>query len=447
MGTTRKKTHQQYVDELYVINPNIEAVEQYVNSNTKILHRCKIDGYEWHVKPLHTLHRRGCPKCSNHIPHTLESFKNVLGCVNANIIIIDDNYINNKTPILVQCKNDHHIWKATPNSLLRGSTCPVCANKIIGDAPDYKNSIWASTHREYFSQFLSEEQMKSYTPHSCKKVYAICPDCGNRKYIVIEQLLNQGLGCICGDGQSYPNKFVYNVLRQLNINVKPEYTPLWNEKVRYDDYLLDYNIIIENHGLQHYQEASSFTRHTLFDEQRNDNLKQQLALEHGVQYYVVLDCRESSAEWLKQSIMRSVLPQLLDFREEDINWQQADEYAICNLVKVSAELFNEGKTVTDIANELQVAKPTVARWLKRAKQFGWCQYTPKSITRAVYCIELNESFPSIAAASRELHIWATSIINCLKGRWQHTISSSTKEKLHWLYVEDAISLGYINNTK
>lgn len=41
MGTTRKKTHQQYVNELSMINPSIEVVEQYMNSNTKIKHRCR----------------------------------------------------------------------------------------------------------------------------------------------------------------------------------------------------------------------------------------------------------------------------------------------------------------------------------------------------------------------------------------------------------------------
>ena len=447
MGTTRKKTHQQYVNELSMINSNIEVIEQYINSNTKIKHRCKIDGHEWYVKPLHTLNGRGCPKCTNHIPHTLDSFKQALQLTNSGIEVIDSNYVNNKTPILVKCKIDHHTWRATPNALLRGSNCPVCANKTIGNAPDYKNSIWASVHRSYFEQFLSEEQMQSHTPYSCKKVYAICPDCGCRKHIVVEQLLTQGLGCICGDGQSYPNKFVYNILKQLDINVKPEYVPLWNRNIRYDDYLLDYDVIIENHGAQHYKSSLSLTRRTLSEEQQNDTIKQQLALEHGVKHYVVLDCRESSVEWIKQSIMQSVLPKLLEFRAEDINWTQANEYATCSLVKLSAELFNEGKTIACIADKFQVTKPTVTRWLKKADQLGWCKYTPRPKVKSVYCNELNKIFPSIVAASKELNIWGTSIINCLKGRWDYTIDPSTKDKLHWSYVEDATFTDCKNNTK
>ena len=183
----RRKTHEEYVKEVAEINPDIEVVDRYINDNTKIKHRCKRDGYEWYAKPNHILQGRGCPKCCNHIPYTLESFKSALFVVNNAMEVIDEKYINNKTPILVKCKIDGHIWRTTPNALLKGANCPVCAGKTIGRAPEYKNSIWSSQYRDYFSKFLSEEQMKKYMPNSCKKDWATCPDCGKQKYIIIEQ--------------------------------------------------------------------------------------------------------------------------------------------------------------------------------------------------------------------------------------------------------------------
>ena len=435
----RRKTHEEYVKGVAEINPDIEVVDRYINDNTKIKHRCKRDGYEWYAKPNHILQGRGCPKCCNHIPYTLESFKSALFVVNNAMEVIDEKYINNKTPILVKCKIDGHIWRTTPNALLKGANCPVCAGKTIGRAPEYKNSIWSSQYRDYFSKFLSEEQMKKYMPNSCKKDWATCPDCGKQKYIIIEQLLYQGIGCMCGDGQSFPNKFVYNILTQLNINVKPEYVPPWNKKIRYDDYLPDYNLIIENHGGQHYEKCN-LTRRTLFEEQQNDKIKQNFALTNGIKYYVVIDCRKSSLDWIKTSIMNSILPQILNFTENDIDWNQANEYATSNLIKKSAYLFNDGKTISEISNLLCVAKPTVARWLKTATSFGWCNYIPKNKTRTIYCVELNKIFNSIKSASDELGIWETSIINCLRGRWKYTIVPNTKEKLHWLYIEDMINI-------
>lgn len=60
---SRKKTHEEYVVEVAAINPNIEVVEEYINAKTKILHRCKIDGYEWYAIPYDILCGTGCPNC------------------------------------------------------------------------------------------------------------------------------------------------------------------------------------------------------------------------------------------------------------------------------------------------------------------------------------------------------------------------------------------------
>lgn len=58
------KTHEQYVEELKEINPNIIPLEKYQNSLTPIKHKCLIDNYEWDVRPSQVLRGFGCPKCS-----------------------------------------------------------------------------------------------------------------------------------------------------------------------------------------------------------------------------------------------------------------------------------------------------------------------------------------------------------------------------------------------
>lgn len=63
----RRKTQEEYVAEASIVNPNIEVLGRYINSNTKILHRCKIDGYEWNAYPTHILSGHGCPVCVNKI--------------------------------------------------------------------------------------------------------------------------------------------------------------------------------------------------------------------------------------------------------------------------------------------------------------------------------------------------------------------------------------------
>ena len=59
-----RKSQEQYVKELFNVNPNIEVVAKYINTDTPILHKCKLCGHLWNVKPNHTLSGHGCPVCN-----------------------------------------------------------------------------------------------------------------------------------------------------------------------------------------------------------------------------------------------------------------------------------------------------------------------------------------------------------------------------------------------
>jgi hypothetical protein len=330
----------------------------------------------------------------------------------------------------------------SPGVLLQNNGCPVCGKHVIGGAPLYTNTIWASKYKDFFSNFMTDEQMKNIMPHSGKKISLSCPYCGTIKDISPANLVNCGFGCMCGDGQSFPNKFVYNVLVQLGINVKTEYSPKWASPLRYDDYLIDYNIIIENHGIQHYAE-SPLTVRTLHEEQEHDMLKYNLAQQNGVCDYIVIDCRRTTLNWIKNSIMQSKLPRILCFSESDIDWVQALQYATHSLIKTSAEMFNEGSNIKDIAAELQKTEATIREWLKRAHQIGWCTYQPK-VSQSIYCIEMDTLFATKRKAAKDTRTSVASIINNLNGTYSYAGRHPlTNEKLHWLNKDDAIQQKYI----
>ena len=84
-----KKTHEQYVEELNSINPNIEIIGEYVNYKTKILHKCRICKYEWLASPASILHNGGCPKCSKVAKKTHEEYVKLLEQINPNIEVIE----------------------------------------------------------------------------------------------------------------------------------------------------------------------------------------------------------------------------------------------------------------------------------------------------------------------------------------------------------------------
>ena len=60
----RRLTHEEFVNRMREINNDIEILGEYINANTKIKVRCKIDGYEWEATPNNLLSGNGCPKCN-----------------------------------------------------------------------------------------------------------------------------------------------------------------------------------------------------------------------------------------------------------------------------------------------------------------------------------------------------------------------------------------------
>ena len=443
---SKRKTHEEYVRDVAQINPNIEVLGMYIDVKTSILHRCKIHNYEWLAKPNNILSGKGCKLCayeraSNRLKKTHDQYLQGLYNIFPTIKPIEK-YNGDSVKIWHECLVCKHKWQVAPGVLLQNKGCPVCGKHVIGSAPYYTNSIWASKYKDFFSNFMTDEQMKSIMPHSGKKIPLSCPNCGRIKNISPANLVDYGFGCMCGDGQSFPNKFIYNVLLQLGINVEPEYSPPWASPLRYDDYLIDYNILIENHGIQHYEESPRTTR-TLKEEQDNDMLKYNLAKQNGVCDYIIIDCKRTTLDWIKKSIMQSKLPEILHFSETDIDWIKALQYATHSLIKTSAEMFNKGVEINVIADKLQKDKGTIRQWLKRATQIGWCEYTPKQ-PQPIYCIEMSALFTTKNKAAKETHTSVASIINNLNGVYSYAgRHPQTNEKLHWISKTDAIQQKYL----
>ena len=132
----RRKTHEKYVEEVAIKNKNIEVVGQYANAETKILHMCLIDGYEWYAKPANILSGKGCPKCAGNLQLTTSEYLSRLSVVNPNIEAIED-YVTAKTKILHKCKIDGYEWYVEPSSTLQGCGCPQCAGNIKRSHEEY----------------------------------------------------------------------------------------------------------------------------------------------------------------------------------------------------------------------------------------------------------------------------------------------------------------------
>ena len=62
---SHKKLRETFKEEMKEINPNIEILSEYINWDTKLKCRCKIDGYEWYGRPSVLLYGGGCKICGH----------------------------------------------------------------------------------------------------------------------------------------------------------------------------------------------------------------------------------------------------------------------------------------------------------------------------------------------------------------------------------------------
>lgn len=104
--------------------------KKYINSRTKLMWQCS-EGHVWMADPTR-INRRGhwCAKC--------EVNKTRLGIFKMREIAekkggkcLSNNYTNNRVKLIWKCVKGH-IWKTTPQLIMKGHWCPTCGNKLKG---------------------------------------------------------------------------------------------------------------------------------------------------------------------------------------------------------------------------------------------------------------------------------------------------------------------------
>ena len=217
----KKKTHEKYISEVAIKNPNIEVIGKYSGAHTKILHKCKIDGYEWECLPNNIIKGHGCPKCSGNAKKTHEEYVEELHIKNP-IIRVMERYSGARTKILHHCLKHDVYWKTYPETILNGSGCHLCMNEKIAE----KNSM---SHDEYINELkqinsnvvvLGEYvNMKTQILHKCLL--------HNYEWMTMPESTLQGCGCpkcrsekIAEKQQCTHEEYVQK-LKEVNKNIIP----------------------------------------------------------------------------------------------------------------------------------------------------------------------------------------------------------------------------------
>lgn len=270
-----------------------------------------------------------------------------------------------------------HEWSAIISNRNSGIGCPYCRN--------YKtlkgfNDVW-TTNPDLASMLVDPEDGHKYTQGSEVKVDWKCSNCEELiKNKAIYSVKEQGLNCTaCSNNISYPEKVMIALLTHLGIYFEHDKSHEWSDNRRFDFYIPSLNLIIETHGRQHYEQGfSTVGGRSLREELENDRYKNYIALINNIKDYIVIDCRYSDFEYIKNNILSSKLKQIMNINDTDFNNMNIHSD---NVVVEAWKLWNDYKSVKEISDELNIHIDATYRFLRRGNALNKCNYNRKEARR------------------------------------------------------------------
>lgn len=316
-------------------------------------------------------------------------------------------------------------WETTVNCRARTkfpAKCRMCNVKGINSNVTLGLDDMWTTNPKLASMLLNKEDGYKFKQWSSKKVDWKCPTCELViKGRAISLINRQGLPCpSCSDGKSYPEKFIYFLLKEIGVEFESEKIFDWSGKKRYDYYIPSKDIVLEVHGLQHYEDRAN--RSKLSTQKKNDNRKRELCENNGVNY-IEIDARISEKKYLENSIKKCLLSKHCNITEE--NLFSAHSQALNSFTKIIADYWKKGKTKAEIITLTGFSSNTITSYLKKASEAKLCDYTKsKSYSRAKMVAILQytkegvfiQEWSSAMEASEALGIDSSTIRKCCNGK-------------------------------
>ena len=286
-----------------------------------------------------------------------------------------------------KCLKDGYEYIVLESELKNSKGCPVCAGKrvLVG-----YNDL-ATTNPEVIKFLLDKEDGYKYTKGSQKMIWVICPCCGYKKLIKVEDLVyNGGLSCPkCSDGLSYPNKFAFNVFEQLHeqyVSYDSEYSPDWAGRMRYDNHIVlkdGRELIVEMDGGFHYNEYGKWAA-------QNDAIKDSLAKEHRIKVIRVNCFYNQIANRFKliKDNFVSNLEQYFDL--SNVDWESADNAGVSNKLIEVVNYYNEHPFMPmhKIVSHFHLSHCTIRNYIIAGEELGLCRYIKNDPNRSKTSIPL-----------------------------------------------------------
>lgn len=383
-------------------------------------------------------------------------FNKVFSELFSNEFSLESEYIKQNIPITVKHKKCGYKFNILPQSVSRNKSCvcPKCNPSAIKHVIKGINDI-ATTNPELVHLFKNMEDAYKYKKWSTQYIWYICPCCGNEYYLQIQNVTKAGkVPCdICNDGFSYPNKFMANLLSQLNITYEKEYSPDWISPKKYDFYfqINNRNYIVEmDGGLGHGNSFGKPFQKDLDDGITIDKYKDKMAKNHGISV-IRIDCNYTSKrfEYITNSILNSYLAELFDLNA--IDFKKCDLASNDNIFRaVLIDLQNGIYDTKVLSRKHKLGESTIRNYIntaiesniisqKAVNQYRFESRKKKisdSKNQKVLCIETNEIFDSYKDANKKYRAALSQYFN-KNGKSSGKLPDGTK--LTWKKLNEDIA--------
>ena len=130
----RKYTHDEIVEKIRKVNPNIEILGRINKVSGKVEARCKVDEYVWTPYVQNLLRGNGCPKCAGKQRKTTEEIKAELAIFRPDVEMLGEYHsAHEKIPYrFLECG---HVCQISTAKIKSGRGCPECAEALRGSEP------------------------------------------------------------------------------------------------------------------------------------------------------------------------------------------------------------------------------------------------------------------------------------------------------------------------
>ena len=291
--------------------------------------------------------------------------------------------------------------------------CCICCGSVNSSVvvPNINSIIVTSPWM--VSYFKDKEEAKKYKRSCLDKIFPICPCCNKQSsiaYSLNHICTKKGFTCkYCGQGVSYPERVIHALFDLIDVDYFASQfnktKAKWCGEYRYDFYFEHKNIqyIIETHGKQHYEETTGNWKGSLSDRIQRDKDKYEIAIDNGINKdnYIIIDCRKSDFEYIKNQILQSKLSEIFNLKE--IDWDKVENLCQTSLLRIICDLFNSGLLPKEIADKINMNDRVVKRYLVKGTNLNLCIYDSNyhhtKISKPIAIYEndmLIGEFPSVA---------------------------------------------------